>query len=85
MDPPHPSEQPGSYVTRTSSTFSTVSESLMSNNNMFLLIISVHTLMMFPNVGVSASVSEWKSPIVVPQRHRKHLSQQSVTLLTESL
>lgn len=58
-------------------------ESLISNNNKFLLIISVHMVMMFPNVGVSAFILEWKSPIVAPQRHRKQLSQQSVTVLTE--
>lgn len=58
-------------------------ESLISNNNKFLLIISVHMVMMLPNGGVSASILEWKSPIVAPQRHRKQLSQQSVTVLTE--
>lgn len=58
-------------------------ESLISNHNMFLLILSAHTLMIFPNVGVSASISEWKLPIVAPQRDRKHLSQQSVTVPLE--
>lgn len=70
------------YILLTSKAdYDTHAHTLISGDNVFLLMISGQRLIIFATVGVRTSISEWKPPIVAPQQDRKHLSQQSASSL----